>query len=1471
MSSYDNMYADPASPASSAVPALADRLCSGHAVLDFGPDPAAMFPWFQVRHSTVFNGLKLQVDRDHLVAFSSSCTGTHSNQDGTRLCSACSRASLDRLAWPTFAQRAHQSLVGSKTNYSYYNISQMREAIIDKTERLGGARLALFNKDKLILRLLDTDTMWRTISKTIAAGEIARVHAHLAQLQKRNASPRVILSRLVKAAKEGIRNRQFSAGEHDISLLMLRLGGPKLLHAVSRELGLPSISTVRRRARTTNRFIPTTHVETLYEDVKSNSDLLPVGFRLNSESNSINADANELPVIVIATDETKLREAVRYHHATNRVLGTCVEHASTLGDSTKLEVEDTASVVAVHSAVGRGDLHVAPYVSLTMLRVASRDGCITPIAALASCMKGNAETQATAYTQILSAVLERLPGVIPVRSIRVFATDGDSKRRSLLHSWFYGPEVNNTYNGCQLDGADLPLAVLKSKHGYDLGNVDWLHVIKRFRNTLLRPSGISVNGLVFDKEYCRTMLTSAGYQEARITTLLDAKDKMNVRTAVDLLRELVKAGDEAALHLSTHIDDRSVEQQRRLGLVLLSIILRPYLSVILPGTYVDATRPTAAATVLLQAQCTLFASSAAAAAMLFHTANPHTDFLPAVMFHDIQQNAMMVLQLCCKISTWLSDGINRHATVTLATLDTNCCEDMFSIIRGAIYDPNCDAMQFACRLSSALDVARAFDEHPSWVRNHSRSLDSSGDKISLKGVEEDVQNINATITIRHADVIAQRFSPKNAWQTGVKDVSVAVNKFVAQLRVKPESVWVDAASATKELLIMKLPSFMRRSDSSVIGVGFTDAPDQQSDEHDDPEQELDDQSDTDAESIGGLAPAADSVCELESAAIIDDPLESTHSKYCIVNGQRASKSSIVDSLFGARAQHGVPTDRLLRFQTPAQEGVRTRSLDLFEPALNTDDSECIAVLSVAAQPIVALLLRTTTDVIACLARVAQIQIRHVNSGSKVTLVDSISTSNLQDSRVHLRVLLFPATASTDAADAVKFDTCLDGGQVTVKGVTAKLLDISAAIQYTQEQITVPAAFLRDIGEQVWTQLTSATENEDPRLAALVALKSIGSISASAPVWSTIQSGPRLDTAQAFILEMQFARCRVCMAQRRPNSLRIHIADHMLDFAHKNDAKIASLCGFCGSDGQHSGGTCALTISGGVVRSHCELAPTATTRQVGFGSKLPIRCTNDLIACPQPQCKAGLFKYGLSYHLRTVHSIDSSPDALVAGGEEAFVKQHAHSKQRINAVVHLPGSRPHNKPRGRAGAATSSVPTSGAKRPRSSEPPNSEDGLSSSDSDAEMSDTDASEPLAKPASAPAPKPVPISEREQHIAEWTVYANTDAYVRDVAILLRHVTEHNDALAAAKRESIVQKLRATAETLNDALDQLSGCIDDDLAFDVGLDSVTHQETLKLHIQSHRTLADELAGRNFEEWRRTIVSEPRAARKTRNVVVAQ
>ena len=137
----------------------------------------------------------------------------------------------------------------------------------------------------------------------------------------------------------------------------------------------------------------------------------------------------------------------------------------------------------------------------------------------------------------------------------------------------------------------------------------------------------------------------------------------------------------------------------------------------------------------------------------------------------------------------------------------------------------------------------------------------------------------------------------------------------------------------------------------------------------------------------------------------------------------------------------------------------------------------------------------------------------------------------------------------------------------------------------------------------------------------------------------------------------------------------------------------------------------------------------------------------------------------------------------------------------------------------------------------------------------------------PSSAAATKPVPVGEREWHVVEWTVYANTDVYVRDFDILQGHVSEGRDVLAANQRNTIINKLRATADTLSEALSgfPVDNNGDEDVDRDVGLDSFTQRATLQLHIDSHNKLADELEARSFDEWKRSMAAEPRVSRRTR------
>ncbi len=263
-----------------------------------------------------------------------------------------------------------------------------------------------------------------------------------------------------------------------------------------------------------------------------------------------------------------------------------------------------------------------------------------------------------------------------------------------------------------------------------------------------------------------------------------------------------------------------------------------------------------------------------------------------------------------------------------------------------------------------------------------------------------------------------------------------------------------------------------------------------------------------------------------------------------------------------------------------------------------------------------------------------------------------------------------------------------------------------------------------------------------------------------------------------------------------------------------------------------------------------------------------RCTNDLVLCTHDDCGAPLFRYALGVHLRTVHGVHAPDAVVVADDERAYVNKEGQIAHRRGPLVRRPPQLPARKRR-KPAAATAAA---GAKRAHSPSddgaPTDDECGADSGDyagDSGELGAVTRRRDAVPAGAAGARSRVPVAEREHHVCEWSVYANTDDFERDMATLLQHVSEAKIDLATLKRAAIVAKLRGTADTLQETLDALTDAQDDELGWDVGLDSETQRESLSLHIALHRQLAVELEGRTFDSWRRSIAEEPRTARRPR------
>ena len=95
----------------------------------------------------------------------------------------------------------------------------------------------------------------RRFVMAVATSDVPRLHHLVRQSLKERAGVGRIVSRIEETLEGVYHARGYNADDHDIALLVLRLGGRRLLHAMSKYISLPSLRTLRR-VKSFTRLMP---------------------------------------------------------------------------------------------------------------------------------------------------------------------------------------------------------------------------------------------------------------------------------------------------------------------------------------------------------------------------------------------------------------------------------------------------------------------------------------------------------------------------------------------------------------------------------------------------------------------------------------------------------------------------------------------------------------------------------------------------------------------------------------------------------------------------------------------------------------------------------------------------------------------------------------------------------------------------------------------------------------------------------------------------------------------------------------------------------------------------------------------------------------------------------------------------------------------------------------------------------------
>ncbi|TFK47080.1 hypothetical protein OE88DRAFT_1636946 [Heliocybe sulcata] len=311
--------------------------------------------------------------------------------------------------------------------------------------------------------------------------------------------------------------------------LFAKLGGAQVARIAQHSLNLPSARTATRRLDVhplrASPSYPTP------DDIHHN---LSIVFPPKVE------DVNPHPfeeAVTMFTDELKLEERLRWDAATNNILGVCREHSK----SVSLEFRSMLQADALHEALRNTSLpehdhvHLAMEATVIAVRVLSDNACqnaARPIIVSGTCKRENVQAQ---HSLLLNAI-NTFDAHECRQRCRLYsiATDGDSRRHravallTLQHSLTSASLIYQHLH-------PLPLFNLLCGEDDLTGDLDYKHVNKRFRNTLLRGRGITIDGISITRAILAQHLLWEGQEHHHIHSLLSPNDKQDVTLAYTLL------------------------------------------------------------------------------------------------------------------------------------------------------------------------------------------------------------------------------------------------------------------------------------------------------------------------------------------------------------------------------------------------------------------------------------------------------------------------------------------------------------------------------------------------------------------------------------------------------------------------------------------------------------------------------------------------------------------------------------------------------------------------------------------------------------------------------------------------------------------------------------------------------------------------------------------------------------------------
>ncbi|KAL0056627.1 hypothetical protein AAF712_016769, partial [Marasmius tenuissimus] len=386
----------------------------------------------------------------------------------------------------------------------------------------------------------------------------------------------------------------------------------------------------------------------------------------------------------------------------------------------------------------------------TVIAVTVLSGDPKEYAACPFCISGTCKREdGTTRSKLLSTSVEAVTATSgPARILYYIASDGAANQRTAVCKITLTKKLTEEHELYQTLGI-LSLFDIHCGDNFITCDFDWKHILKRFRNTLLRMKGLSIHGMVITVEVIKFHLVMGSrMKEETATLLLNALDRQNVCLMVRLLNAL------AALPELPNSAAPTVRTTRRI-LHLLGQLYRHLLD-----AYLDVKAS-------LSQQLTSLSAAAHIVLALYN--ENKGGFIPVQLCFDFM--SMVKNAYFCVAKVQLHNPGGKFWVILLGT---DSLEKVFGMVCSMIGNNcNVDQLQLTQRIDGATHCVNILAEHPEWGgesrRLHVKSISEAEDsEVSSK-----YDHLNPRSWV--GDVEVRKMVLLTCWEEGCEQAEMELN------------------------------------------------------------------------------------------------------------------------------------------------------------------------------------------------------------------------------------------------------------------------------------------------------------------------------------------------------------------------------------------------------------------------------------------------------------------------------------------------------------------------------------------------------------------------------------------------------------------------------------------------------------------------------------------------------------------------